>query len=487
MPLRRIAVDFSKQKADVMVLPVTISGELYSGASERFAKTVGENLIRNEIKKAGLKQGEISVISGFGFCRAIVLACFTPIMSEDKHHIHSLRKFIRQCCIKTLDWACDNKAESVCFPLVGNAQFSGFTGSIMSKVINTYLMYTECNIDVSITDPVFDDDNSVKNGTGEFKVVTGDILDYPCDAVVISSEAYSPSERRVLLAAGIDNCSDIMQQLSDCSFGNILIENQTTLKSKYLVIGKLPKSYEVDKCVFPPARSYIRRVCFNAIDFACSAKLGSIAFLLMGEYINEKAESVMIQAIRSRLEFHASLMDVVLVKPLRRVPVFVGNDALSSETEKGSSPDISGVFSRYDREFENSVKASGLESSDYCRKRLTEILNLHIESLEKLALEINYDKSSISKLRSGRIRKPQKHRVIALAIGMKLSDKERYEFIRCANYQYPADERDRLVESLIRGGVTDFDEINTRLISADPQYSLDKNIRQAPNQKKGIK
>ncbi len=75
---------------------------------------------------------------------------------------------------------------------------------------------------------------------------------------------------------------------------------------------------------------------------------------------------------------------------------------------------------------------------------------------------------------------PHKHRVIAIAVAMGLSDYERFAFIHCAGYEnYPEDERDFLVEELIFEGKRDFKELNEALIDKDPSYALDKDVKGA--------
>lgn len=103
--------------------------------------------------------------------------------------------------------------------------------------------------------------------------------------------------------------------------------------------------------------------------------------------------------------------------------------------------------------------------------------------LSRLVKLISY--SLAYKFRDDPSMHPHKHRVIAVAVGMGLSDYERFAFIRCAGYEeYPEDERDFLVEKLISEGKRDFHELNDALIDKDPSYALDAEVKGAGNSKK---
>lgn len=61
-----------------------------------------------------------------------------------------------------------------------------------------------------------------------------------------------------------------------------------------------------------------------------------------------------------------------------------------------------------------------------------------------------------------------------MAIGMELSDEDRYIFVNCAGYKYPEDKRDELIEELMLSGNRDFHSINEILIKRNAEWSLNE-------------
>lgn len=81
----------------------------------------------------------------------------------------------------------------------------------------------------------------------------------------------------------------------------------------------------------------------------------------------------------------------------------------------------------------------------------------------ELADKIGCDKSTVTRIRSGDTKKPQKKRVIALAIAMELSAEERYDLIRCSGNSYPVDEMDYAIEQFMRDGYRKLSNISDML------------------------
>lgn len=111
-----------------------------------------------------------------------------------------------------------------------------------------------------------------------------------------------------------------------------------------------------------------------------------------------------------------------------------------------------------------------------------------ISPLKTIAQLIDFSESRISRFKNsqkGSRSVPHKHRVIALAVAMKLNDYDRFEFIRCSGYEYPADERDFQVEKIMRSGITDFNEVNSTLCAINPTYDLTASVKTSskPKQK----
>ena len=133
-------------------------------------------------------------------------------------------------------------------------------------------------------------------------------------------------------------------------------------------------------------------------------------------------------------------------------------------------------FIEYERLFEKSIERSGLGKKEFCRKKCYKYLCC-IENASKLSNMLGFGSEVITRfknkqsgLKGGYI--PHKKRVIALAIGMELSDYERFEFIRCSDYEYPSEKLDIQVESIIRSGIENFNIINEKLCEIDPDNDL---------------
>lgn len=144
-----------------------------------------------------------------------------------------------------------------------------------------------------------------------------------------------------------------------------------------------------------------------------------------------------------------------------------------------SSP-LSKIIAKYDERFDKArAKKSGRKLQEYNNKICLEYLE-RIPNASKLVKSLGFSSSAFTRfknllegLSNGNRLRPKK--VIALAIGMELSDYERYEFIRCATTVYPYDEPLVLnVEEIIRSGVRSFKRINEMLCEIDPDFDLTK-------------
>lgn len=114
-----------------------------------------------------------------------------------------------------------------------------------------------------------------------------------------------------------------------------------------------------------------------------------------------------------------------------------------------------------------------MDKTEFNKKKFKEYLSKYIPNAEKLANIIDYDKSSISRLMSGKTSKPKKKKnVLAMAIAMGISDEDRYCFVNCVGYKYPEDKRDELIEELMISGNRDFHSINEILINHNAEWSL---------------
>ena len=262
-------------------------------------------------------------------------------------------------------------------------------------------------------------------------------------------------------------------------FGEIIVTNGCDLNVRnilFVYVEKPPHDMTPRDFMYEYRRS-IRECYVEILDWAHIRHAESVVCPVLGidlidasaNYFSPKTEFLLFRGARVSVSLYAkemqSEMNIYLVTPPDTRPVQL-------EQNKDTAEQYNDVFIQYERRFNEDIKNSGLTKSEFCKKRLSNYLYNFIDNAEQLANMIDYDKGSISKFRSGKIARPKKHRVIAMAIGMGLSDEDRYCFIKCAGYDYPVDERDRIVEKLIRAGVKDFSEINERLIEIDKEFAL---------------
>lgn len=228
---------------------------------------------------------------------------------------------------------------------------------------------------------------------------------------------------------------------------------------------------------------YLRKCYHHILSWAEKAEIKSIVIPLLGfgayDELNEKTA---VEAVGVHIRMTRTDLNIYLVLPPDIRPVYIEDPAELPGTPKTAEYDD--IYAQYDRKFEEELRLSGIGRAEFCKNRLYKYLNSRIENAEQLSREIDYDKGSICKFRSGKIAKPRKHRVIAMAIGMGLSDEERYDLIKCAGYRYPEDERDRIVESLMRSGCRDFKAINEKLCDISPEFALNAASREnAPRER----
>lgn len=140
------------------------------------------------------------------------------------------------------------------------------------------------------------------------------------------------------------------------------------------------------------------------------------------------------------------------------------------------------VFAGYENTFENSIKHSGKTKEEFCRTKCAEYLN-RINEPTKLADLLGFHSSVITNFKKavsaqggGNIPR-EKRRVIAIAIYMGLSDYERFEFVRCSGFNYPGEEIDNHVETIIRSGTKAFRYVNKELCKINPDYDLTAPLR----------
>lgn len=219
----------------------------------------------------------------------------------------------------------------------------------------------------------------------------------------------------------------------------------------------------------------------DTLDHAKKMGVRSIAFPVLGTCFlgvpEDFARLVAENAISGWLDAHNESADdsikVYLVIPHNKKP----------EVPKALKPaaddfEYDDIFAEYERTFEKSIQQSGLSKKEFCRKKCAEyLMRIGNGNDSKLARLLGFNPCVITRFNNaisgqgdGNI--PKKKRVIALAIGMGLSDYERFEFIRCSGNDYPYEELDNQVETVIRSGITNFKLINKKLCEINPDYNL---------------
>lgn len=298
-----------------------------------------------------------------------------------------------------------------------------------------------------------------------FKIIAGDILEQEADAIVIPAVprkgAVSEFTKAVYDAAGYDAMLAERRKFGHLKKCCSAVTSGCDLKAKYVIHTAVPywnsclenESEKLAECYLSALRQ---------AEGICAA---SVAFPLLGAAKNgfpvEIAKRIAEKAITEFLA-DGKMLTVYLV---------IMYDTAQKLNEKY------GLYDRlwgYEKKLENAVLSSGADKSEFYRKKFGEYLYKYIPNNEQLANLINYDKSCISKLISGKIHRPKKKHVLAMAIGMELSDEDRYIFVNCAGYKYPEDKRDELIEELMLSGNRDFHSINEILIKRNAEWSLNE-------------
>lgn len=296
-----------------------------------------------------------------------------------------------------------------------------------------------------------------------FKIVVGDILEQEADAIVIPavpiSGAVSEFTKSVYNSAGYDALLAERKKFGHLKKCRAAVTIGCNLKADYVIHTAVPSW----NCCLENESEQLAECYRNALRQAESICAASVAFPLLGAAKNGfPAEIAKRIAEKAITEFLAD------GKPLMVYLIIIYDTAQKLNEKYGLYDRLWG----YEKNLENAVISSGISKEEFCRKKFREYLHKYIPNSEQLANIIDYDKSSISRLMSGKVSKPQKKRVLAMAIAMELSDEERYIFVNCAGYKYPEDKRDELIEELMLSGNRNFHSINNILIEQNALWSL---------------
>ena len=300
-------------------------------------------------------------------------------------------------------------------------------------------------------------------------IIVGDIFEMSVDAIVVPitscNKISSKFAEKLYKMAGYDNLMNERKKIGHLHCGKCAITLGYNLKAKYIIHTAVPLwknnlSNETKKI----------SECYSlALKSASDIRASSVAFPLLGtgkngfpkDIVRKIAENI----INDFLLENNSLMQVYLV--------ITPNVAENLSDNYGEyKPSNEERFFMYKNKYQIELRASGLSTDDYNRKRVEFYLNKYIPNRETVINTTDWDKSNLSRFISGKTLKPQKHRVISLAIIMDLNEEERFEFIYCTGHQYPVSERDKLIESKLSLGITNFLKLNDVLCSIDMKYDL---------------
>lgn len=300
-------------------------------------------------------------------------------------------------------------------------------------------------------------------------IIIGDIFEMSVDAIAVPaaprSGTLSEFSSRLYEMAGYDNLMKERIKIGHLSCGKSAVTSGYNLKAKYIIHTAVPSwKNNLDNETEKLSECY----CL-ALKCAVDICAGSVAFPLLGAGANgfppDIARKLAENVINDFLLKNNSPMHIYLV---------ITPDIANSLSEQYGEYRLSDEerYAAYKSKYQSELKASGLSASSYNRKRVEFYLNKYIVNQEAVANKIGWDKGNLSKFISGQTLKPKRYKIINLAIEMKLNEEERFEFINCTGYSYPVNEKDKLIESKLRSGCTDFLQLNDELCSIDMKYDL---------------
>lgn len=363
-----------------------------------------------------------------------------------------------------------------------------------------------------------------------FRVVDGDIWERPVDAIVVphlpGDEVLPRITARIYAAAGYDKMMTAYQDAKQESIkkmgrrfgGNVSISDKEVpivavtpgfgLAAKHAIHISIHAEEWQDEQTIDERCQQVRKIseCYDRVA-NCAISLGvkSIALPLLGtcalgfpeEVSRREAEHAFYSFIQ-----HANQRRAPENKIEMRITFVIPNDK-KAQAPKTPKPVVfvpankenfkyHKVFDSYREIFNQKIEDSKLSEDAFCRQRCYKFLE-KIDNCAEFARSHGFQPSDFTHLvkrvnnqEGGSI--PKKKRVITIAIGvfaMGLTDSnyEYYEFIKCSGllhrlgFDYPADNLDYQVETIIRSGIKDFEQINKELCKINPDFDLTKPLR----------
>lgn len=326
----------------------------------------------------------------------------------------------------------------------------------------------------------------------------GDILKTKADVIVIPTfekgdHTKMGIAKRVYKAAGYQQIRNARIDVGVLRFGDIAVTPGFDLYAKHVIhictpYTKFPHSDSRESLDTYSERSLFRLCLLNALRWAEGNGAESIAIPLISlssRLSLPEVEVLTTRILRNYLSRSASCLKIYFVVPPSSDPVYINQEDITKQEEQVSeTPEFkldSNIFTEYGIRLGEERTSSGKMPDKFNRDIVEAIIKKYRDkktfAVNSIAETINYDKGLLSKFIKGTVISPHKHRLIAIAVAAGFDDEERFRFINCAGRPYPTEERDMIVEYLLRSGTSDFKSLNERLSEINPEYALDANTK----------
>lgn len=345
-----------------------------------------------------------------------------------------------------------------------------------------------------------------------FHIITdGDILQQDADVIVIPvSPEILPkfgTSARVFAAVGYDIIGNATKDVGTLEFGEIAVVPCSGIKARHIILLCTPifkygsnKEKRLDR---HKAEYLLQKGIRKALLWADGNGAKSMAFAVLKSNILQKNINTITEgAIRSYINTVESRLDVYYFCAPRVDPFYETSHSSPPSSSVPPTPadiapenkptefNIKGdIFTEYEIRLGEEFTKSGMTKDIFNREVITGIIKKYKENkkfiADRIAKAINYDKSTISRFVNGKVYKPDKKHLIAMAVLSGFDNEERYRFINCAGHEYPSERLDSVVEYLIRNeGITDFETLNRRLCGINPDYALNQKSNRGGMSKK---
>ena len=153
MPFKIVRNDITKMKVDAIVNTANWRPVYGTGVDTAVYEAAGIEELLTERRKIGfMKEGEVAITPGFQLPAKYIIHAVSPVYLDGKSGEEEL---LRACYKKSLNLACENRCESIAFPLIstGNLGYPKEEGMrIAVDEINAFLLKNEMMIYLVVFD-----------------------------------------------------------------------------------------------------------------------------------------------------------------------------------------------------------------------------------------------------------------------------------------------------------------------------------------------